>query len=120
MAQFTCRIIDILTGHRTALLNRKDCERVDIRGRDRVNLKIGDRNVTATVDTTTTIVANGEVGITNDIAPELKVRDGDIIEVSVLPAPSSTHFVRKKIPGQKLFENASQLIRRNEGSARPH
>jgi len=105
MAQFTCRIIDILTGHRTVLLNRKDCERADIRGRDRVNLKTGDRNVTATVDTTTTIVGNGEIGITNDIAPELKVGDGDIVEVSVLPAPSSNHFVRKKILGQKLSKD---------------
>ncbi len=105
MPQFTCRTIDILTGHRTVLLNRKDCQRVDIRAHDRVSLKWGETNVTATVDTTTTIVGVGEIGITNDLAPELKVRDGDLIEVSLLPAPGSTYFIRKKILGQELLRD---------------
>jgi len=102
MTQFTCRTIDILTGHRTVLLNRKDCERVDIRAHDRVNLRKGDKNVTAIVDTTLTIVGTGEIGITSDIAPELGIREGDIVEVSLLPAPNSTLFIRKKIMGQRL------------------
>jgi AMP phosphorylase len=102
MTQFTCRTIDILTGHRTVLLNRKDCERVDIRAYDRVNVKGGDRNVTATVETTSTIVSTGEIGITSDLTPELSVKEGDIVEVSLLPAPSSTYFIRKKIMGEKL------------------
>jgi AMP phosphorylase len=102
MTQFTCKTIDILTGRRAVLLNRKDCERVDIRAHDHVNLRLGDKNVTATVDTTSTIVNTGEIGITSDLAPELSVKEADIVEVTVLPAPNSVLFVRKKIMGQKL------------------
>jgi AMP phosphorylase len=102
MTQFTCKTIDILTGRRAVLLNRKDCERVDIRAHDRVNLRLGDKNVTAIVDTTSTIVNTGEIGITSDLAPELSVKEADIIEVTVLPAPNSALFIRKKIMGQKL------------------
>ena len=105
MAQFTCRTIDILTGHRTVLLNRKDCERVDIRAHDRVNLRRADKVVTATVETTTTLVGAGEIGITNDIAPELSVTEGDAIEVSLLPAPGSASFIHKKILGEKLSKD---------------
>ncbi|WP_455285438.1 AMP phosphorylase [[Eubacterium] cellulosolvens] len=105
MAEFTCRRIDILTGHRTVLLNQKDCERVDIRAHDRVNLRRGDKNVTATVDTTTTIVGAGEIGVTNDLTPEVGVEEGDVVEVTLLPAPSSTYFIRKKIVGQKLSKD---------------
>ena len=105
MTQFACRTIDILTGHRTVLLNREDCERVDIRAHDRVNLRKGEKNVTATVDTTSTIVGTGEIGITSDIAPELGVREGDSIEVSLLPAPNSTLFIRRKIMGEKLTKD---------------
>ena len=102
MTQFACRIIDILTHRHTVLLNRKDCERVDIRAHDRVNLRRGDTNVTATVDTTSTIVNTGEIGITSDLTPELSVKEGDIIEVTLLPVPNSALFIRKKIMGQKL------------------
>ncbi len=105
MPEFTCRRIDILTGHRTVLLNQKDCERVDIRAHDRVNLRRGDKNVTATVDTTTTIVGAGEIGVTNDLTPEVGVEEGDVVEVTLLPAPSSTYFIRKKIVGQKLSKD---------------
>jgi AMP phosphorylase len=102
MTQFTCRTIDILTGRRAVLLNRKDCERVDIRAHDRVNLRLGDKNVTATVDTTSTIVGTGEIGITSDLAPELDVKERDLLEVTLLPAPNSAFFIRKKIMGEKL------------------
>ena len=105
MTQFACKTIDILTGHRTILLNREDCERVDIRAHDHVNLKKNDKNVTAAVDTTSTIVSTGEIGITSDIAPELGVKEGDSIEVSLLPAPNSTLFIRKKIMGEKLTKD---------------
>lgn len=105
MTQFVCKTIDILTGHRTVLLNREDCERVDIRAHDHVNLKRNDKNVTAAVDTTSTIVSTGEIGITSDIAPELGVKEGDSIEVSLLPAPNSTLFIRKKIMGEKLTKD---------------
>ena len=102
MTQFTCKTIDILTGRRAVLLNRNDCERVDIRAHDRVNLRRGDKNVTATVDTTSTIVNTGEIGITSDLIPELSVKEGEIIEVTLLPAPNSALFIRKKIMGQTL------------------
>ncbi|HXZ98642.1 MAG TPA: hypothetical protein VED24_04675, partial [Candidatus Acidoferrum sp.] len=83
-------------------MNRKDCERVDIRAHDRVNLRLGEKNVTATVDTTSTIVNTGEIGITSDLAPELSVKEGDLIEATLLPAPNSAFFIRKKIMGEKL------------------
>jgi AMP phosphorylase len=102
MTQFTCRTIDILTGRRAVLLNRKDCERVDIRAHDRVNLRLGDKSVTATVDTTSTIVNTGEIGITSDLAPELSGKEGDLIEITLLPAPDSAFLIRKKIMGEKL------------------
>ena len=105
MTEFTCRTIDILTGQHIVLLNQRDCERVDIRAHDRVNLKRGDKNVTATVDTTATIVAPGEIGITKDLTPELSVREGDPIDVSLLPAPSSIYYIRNKIIGQKLSKD---------------
>lgn len=78
---------------------------MDIRAHDRVNLRRGDKNAAATVETTTTIVSAGEIGITNDLTPELGVREGDAIEVSLLPAPSSTYFIRKKILGQELSKD---------------
>jgi AMP phosphorylase len=110
MTQLTCRTIDILTGRRTVLLNRKDCERVDIRGHDRVNLRLGEKNVTATVDTTSTIVNAGEIGVTSDLTPELSVKEGDIIEVTLLPAPNSSLFIRKKIMGQRLTRDEIYAI----------
>ncbi len=110
MTQLTCRIIDIMTGRRIVLLNSKDCERVDIRTHDRVSLKQGHNDVVATVDTTTTLVAQGEIGITSDIAPELSVKDGDTIEVSLLPSPGSTQIIRKKIFGGRLSKEDIQSI----------
>jgi AMP phosphorylase len=102
MIQLTCRTIDILTGRRAVLLNRTDCDRVDIRAHDRVELKRDVKSVTATVETTTTLVRAGEIGITNDLAPELGIKEGDSLEVSLLPAPSSASFIHNKILGQRL------------------
>ena len=83
MAQLTCRIVDIMTGRRIVLLNSDNCERVDICVHDRARPKQEDNDVVATVDTTTTLVDRGEIGITNEIIPELDVRDGDAVEVTL-------------------------------------
>ena len=83
---------------------------MDIRAHDRVNLRHADKNVTATVETTTTIVQPGEIGITNDLLPDLNVKDGDPIEIGLLPSPSSASFIRKKIFGQKLSKDELYAI----------
>lgn len=110
MAQLTCRIVDIMTGRRIVLLNSDDCERVDICVHDRARLKQEDNDVVATVDTKTTLVDRGEIGITNDIIPELDVRDGDAIEVTLMPSPNSTEFIRKKIFDGHLSKDDIQSV----------
>lgn len=96
------KIFDVETGKYIVVLNEAEGNENDIYLSDRVLVKFGGKEITAIVDTTQTLVNRGEIGIYKDIKNALGVKDGDEIEISILPLPSSLDAIRRKMDRKAL------------------
>jgi len=95
-------LIDISTGRRSAILNEKDAEKIGVAPHDRVKVRCKSKVSTAIVDTSSKLVAPGQVGLCKELQEDLQVKEGDEVEVIPTPLPQSTIYIRKKMFGGKL------------------
>jgi len=96
------KLYAIETGKPIVVLNKDDIEDLGSHISDRINLSIETRSITAIVDTTTTFVKRGEIGIFNEVRKSLDVKDGDTVEIKSAPRPKSVEYIKKKLQGTKL------------------
>lgn len=104
------KILDI--AKRGVLLNRIDARNIGVLDGDRVqiiNPKTG-VSVTAFVDTTTTLTAQGTVGLYRNTNERLKLADGAEIELREAGKPASLDFIKKKMDGGKLSKDETLTI----------
>lgn len=96
------RIYEIETGKPIVVLNEEDIADMGIHISDRVKLVKGTKRVTAIVDTTTSFVKTGEIGIFEEVKESLNVKEGDIIDIKATMRPKSVEFIKKKIRDETL------------------
>ncbi|MFH1836231.1 MAG: AMP phosphorylase [Methanobacteriota archaeon] len=96
------RLYEIETGKPIVVLNDEDVEDMGIHVSDRIKIKKGANTVTAIVDTTTSFVKRGEIGIFEEVKELLDVKDGDVVDVNATSRPKSVEFIKKKISGGVL------------------
>jgi AMP phosphorylase len=107
---FKIKIIDISTGRRFALLNINDADKLGIRLHDRIKIKHGEKAIIAEVDITKTVIQTGEIGVFQDLVPELGVKDGEKVTISTMPIPSSVGYIHKKMRGERLNKEEISCI----------
>jgi len=95
--------LDISTGYPwIAIINEKNARHLGIRPGDKLTLKWKKRHTVIAVDTTTTLVKEGEVGLFREITEEYKLKEGDLLELSIAGYASSLKVIYKKLRGGKL------------------
>jgi len=87
------------------ILNEEDAKDLGVFVSGRVKIKYNEHDITAIVDTTETLVDEGEIGIMQDVNEVLNANDGDFIEVIPAKRPASVEFIKKKLDGEKLEEH---------------
>ena len=108
--KLTTKLIDI--GTREVLLNIDDARGIGVLAGDRVhilNQKTG-VSIAAFVDTTTSIVSQGVVGIYRITNDKLGVEEGSPVEVRLAERPTSLQFIRKKMDGARLNKDETLSI----------
>jgi AMP phosphorylase len=111
-------IIDIDVGRSIVLLHENDARRMAIHMGDRVlvhkkacDYREGSKcGTVAIVDISDTMVSEGEAGIYNDLAAQLKLSPRSDVYVSPWGKPESVSYIRKKIDGKELNENEITTI----------
>jgi len=98
------KIIDIHTGKKIVVLNEQEAEEHDIYSGYRTGIKFRNESSVAIVDLTEELVKPGEIGIFHDLAEELKLKNGDRMEVLHLNRPASIRYIREKLDGSALTE----------------
>jgi len=96
------KILDIAT--RGVLLDRLDARSIGVMNGDRVQV-INPKNgvsVAAVVETTSTIVPQGTIGVYRITNERLHLEDGSDIEIREAGRPASLDFIKKKMDGGKL------------------
>ncbi|MFP4117907.1 MAG: hypothetical protein ACLFTR_03200 [Candidatus Woesearchaeota archaeon] len=91
-------------GHLVCMLNSEEAFQLQIRDADRVTLRKGKKQVTAVVDVTNThhFLRKGQIGLMEELARELSVKRGEVIDVELAEEPYSIDYIRKKLKGKTL------------------
>jgi AMP phosphorylase len=100
--KLTAKILDIAT--RGVLLDRLDARSIGVMNGDRVQV-INPKNgvsVAAVVETTSTIVPQGTIGVYRITNERLHLEDEADIEIREAGRPASLDFIKKKMDGGKL------------------
>ncbi len=110
--KYICQVktIDIVTGKKIIVLNDSEAMQNEIYPGNRVGLRIRGEDHTAIVDLSSEMVKAGEIGVFKDVAKELELSDGDIIEIQHLPTPVSLESIKKKLDGNELSKEEIESV----------
>jgi AMP phosphorylase len=96
-------LYEIETGKPIVVLNEEDMKDLSVHIGDRISIcKDGKSTVTAIIDATTSLVAEGEIGIFEEVKEALELENGDVVEITSTARPKSIEFIKKKLHGQHL------------------
>jgi len=105
LTKLKVKLLDILAGKQTIILNREDAEKIGVHVHDRVRVQSGSNQITAIVQVTATFIDSGQIGIMKDIAEKLHVKDGDEVNIRLASYPESLEYIRKKLKGVTLSKD---------------
>ena len=97
--------MDIATGGPlVAILNKEDAQKLDLHVMDRIKIEKGKKIETAVVDIAESrkSVKPGYIGIFEEVVDSLKLRNNEIVSISMARKPLSLEFIRKKLDGERL------------------
>ncbi|MCX6694694.1 MAG: thymidine phosphorylase, partial [Candidatus Altiarchaeota archaeon] len=97
------RFYPVETGKPIVVLNKEDMDELGVHIGDRITIcKEASCSITAIIDSTTSFVKPGEVGIFEEVMEALKVKDGDVVDIIPASKPKSVEFIKKKMKGEHL------------------
>jgi len=108
--KLAAKLIDIQT--REVMLNIEDARAIGVLAGDRVQIINQEKGVSvaAFVDTTTTIIPKGTIGIYRMTNERLSADEGMEVEVRVAERPASLTHIKKKMDGEKLSKDETYAI----------
>ncbi|MCX8200263.1 MAG: AMP phosphorylase [Candidatus Micrarchaeota archaeon] len=100
--EYKVKVFDIGAGLPIIVLNEVEARQRDLFMGDRVEIEYKDKRMSAIVDTSTTLVREGEVGAFIEIVDALKCAPGDKVTILPLGKPASIDYIKKKLDGGEL------------------
>lgn len=111
MFVFKAKKLDITTGDvAVGVITNKQALQMGILPGDRVVIDHKGRQIIATIDISSTLVREGELGLFQDICAEYSVKSGDSLGVQLLSRPASIEAIRERMLGHKLTEEQVKTI----------
>jgi AMP phosphorylase len=111
----SARKLDVRSGDiMTALINEVDASENGIHIGDKVTLEIAGREkpLIVSLDTTDTLVEEGELGFYEDVWEKYNLRFGEVAKVSIAPPSKAVESIRKKLRGDKLnYEEIFHIVK---------
>ena len=105
--KLTVKIIDIDADKPIALLNSKTASDLLAVALNRIDVKNNGVSKIFILDITDSLIDENTIGIYKDVTGVTKLKDGDKVEVKVVPSPSSVHHIVKKIRNNALKDRKS-------------
>ncbi|MDI9645798.1 MAG: AMP phosphorylase [Archaeoglobales archaeon] len=101
--------IPLKSGRFVVILNESDASDLGVREGDRLKIKCGRNQVIATVQITKDMIKSGFVGLSDIVAAELNIKDGEV-EVTPFSKPKSVEYIKKKMLGECLTAEEIRAI----------
>lgn len=97
------KYLDIQTGHYWAvLIHENDGKVYGVRAGDELSVKWNHKKTEVGVDITKNLIKPGEIGLFRDIVERYKIKEGDVLELTLAAAAPSLECIQKKLVGEKL------------------
>ncbi|MGC9057916.1 MAG: AMP phosphorylase [Candidatus Micrarchaeia archaeon] len=100
--EYKVKIFDIGAGLPIIVLNESEAKERDLFLGDRVELVYKNKKMSAIVDTSATLVKEGEVGVFIEIVEKLALSPGDKVYIMPLMKPASIEYIKKKLDAAAL------------------
>lgn len=106
------KLFDLEAKKMIAIMHEDDAKEMGVRALERIDVinPKNNKNQIALIDTTTTMVSKGELGLFKDVQKEINTSNGAKINVMAVPLPKSVSIIRKKLKGEKLSEAEIRTI----------
>ncbi|MGC8651257.1 MAG: thymidine phosphorylase [Minisyncoccia bacterium] len=106
------KYLDIQTGHRwVIIIHENDAKVYGLRAGDALNMKWNHKKTEVGLELTNNLVQPGEAGLLRDTVEKYKIKEGEVIGLSLASAPSSLECIQKKLKGKKLtYQEAKSII----------
>ncbi|PJE81189.1 thymidine phosphorylase [Candidatus Pacearchaeota archaeon CG10_big_fil_rev_8_21_14_0_10_32_42] len=104
---------DWSAGIPVAMLNRKTARKLGVHPGDRITIKRlnkSQREISTIIDTVQGRMKEEYLGVTEEIKKELSLREGEKVEVFILPTTESINLIKKKLSGDKLKKEEIKKI----------
>lgn len=100
------KYLDIKTGYPwIVIINEEDGEHFGIRPGDELAMQWKEKRTEVAVDTTSSLVKKGEIGLFQDITNRYRIKEGELLKLKLVGHPSSLKIIHKKLEGKKLSYN---------------
>lgn len=105
--------INLCAGEFTVILHENDAMELGVRNLDRVRVVGPKSSITALVESTDSIVNQGEVGLLEKGFETLEIKEGGDVDVMPTTRPTSVDFIKKKMNGFELSQEEIRAIVRD-------
>jgi len=89
------------------ILNNDDAEELGVLSQGRVKVSYRQKELTALVNTTTTFLQKGEIGLFDKVWNFFEIKEESIVDVESTHFPRSTSFIKNRLKGRRL--NADEV-----------
>ena len=96
------KILDIHANYPIVILHPEVAKKIHAINLDRLSLKLNNVITTGVLDTSESYVDEETVGLYKDTAINYNLKEGDTIEVSLLPLPKAVSYIQAKIKNKTL------------------
>ncbi len=110
MMSLKSKVIAVEAEKPIVILNTEDAQDIDVRPLDRVELIKGKKRGTAIVNVTEQFIGPGMIGLYAEIAEHMEAKNGDRIEVTPSAPPTSLGYIKQKLSGNTLSDEAMKRI----------
>jgi len=108
--EYKIKVFDIGAGLPIIVLNETEAKQRDLFVGDRVEMEYKGKTTSAIVDTSPSMVKEGEVGVFIEIVDALKCMPGDRVVITPLGKPASVDYIRRKLDGNELHASEIEEI----------
>ncbi|MBU1197810.1 AMP phosphorylase [Candidatus Micrarchaeota archaeon] len=107
---FRAKIFEVEQGHNEVVLNEERAVSLGLSHFDRVMLRGRGKKVAAIVDFSAKLIKYDEVGLFEEVAEQLGVKNGEIVSLEPIHRPNSLDYIKKKLDNQTLKTHEIDLI----------
>jgi AMP phosphorylase len=104
------KILKLQAGRPVAILHKKTADKISVNIDDRISLNKNSKKIISIVDIATGLLKENEIAVSGEIVQALKLKEDEIINISLAPHPESTHFIYKKLKCHPLKEEEVKKI----------